>query len=264
MFLDAPYIELEFVLITFAEELPDSWNEEPNMQSFKSFDRHFVFPGKSSCSVLFFKIVFGMKFRLSSCKGNFLILRKCYIFFFSGEQVHILACLSACKQDTEVITPFKVAAMMSKTGIGRSAKKQNGEVTHGSSPVSAVASSPDANEIDDNGNDKTDPKKDVSTGESLLRMEDHRRQTEMLLQRFRNSHFFARIAEADEPLWSKRKTQETFRESTEMIGGKLGAYDDKKILPADKENPDASTSGGVARNGFKCSSLANGDIVVCF
>ncbi|KAK1425933.1 hypothetical protein QVD17_21298 [Tagetes erecta] len=205
------------------KELPDCWNKELNMQSFKSFDRHFVFP---------------------------------------GEQVHILACLSACKQDTEVITPFKVAAMMSKTGIGRSAKKQNGEVIHGSSPVPEVALSPDANEMDDNGNDKTDPKKDVSTGESLLRMEDHRRQTEMLLQRFRNSHFFARIAEADEPLWSKRKTLETFRESTEMIGGKLGAYDDKKILPADKENPDASTSGGVARNGFKCSSLANGDIVV--
>ncbi|KAI3733604.1 hypothetical protein L6452_13049 [Arctium lappa] len=109
-------------------------------------------------------------------------------------------------------------------------------------------------------------------GESLLRMEDHKRQTEMLLQRFRNSHFFARTAETDEPLWSKRKTQETFRESTEMIGGKFTSYDVESIKGADKNpllkalvdrgNLDASTSGGVARNGFKCSSLANGDIVV--
>ncbi|XP_076914805.1 uncharacterized protein LOC143573926 [Bidens hawaiensis] len=184
------------------KELPDHWNEEPDMLSFKSFDRPFVFP---------------------------------------GEQVHILACLSACKHEAEVITPFKVAELMSKNG-----KKQNGEV----SP--SVSGSPVTQ-------DKTGPKKDMSTGESLLRMEDHRRQTEMLLQRFRNSHFFARVAEADEPLWSKRKTQETFRESTEMVGGKLS---DKKILPVDGENPDASTSGGVARNGFKCCSLVNGDIVV--
>ncbi|XP_024990399.1 uncharacterized protein LOC112524689 isoform X2 [Cynara cardunculus var. scolymus] len=177
------------------KELPESWSEEPDMLSFRSFDRPFVFP---------------------------------------GEQVHILACLSGYKQDTEIITPFKVAEMMSKNGNGRNAKKQNGE--------------------------------------SLLRMEDHRRQTEMLLQRFRNSHFFARTAEADEPLWSKRKTQETFRESTEMIGGKFTAHDVESIKGADKNpllkasvdrgNLDASTSGGVARNGFKCSSLANGDIVV--
>lgn len=175
------------------KELPDNWSEEPDMLSFRSFDRPFVFP---------------------------------------GEQVHILACLSGYKQDTEIITPFKVAEMMSKNG--RNAKKQNGE--------------------------------------SLLRMEDHKRQTEMLLQRFRNSHFFARTAEADESLWSKRKTHKTFRESTEMIGGKFTSYDVESIKGADKNplqkasvdrgNLDASTSGGVARNGFKCRSLANGDIVV--
>ncbi|KAL7586860.1 hypothetical protein Lser_V15G37643 [Lactuca serriola] len=216
------------------KELPDSWNEEPDMLSFKAFDRPFVFP---------------------------------------GEQVHILACLSAYKQDTEIITPFKVAEVMSKNGIGPNAKKQNGEVN--GSPVSA-ATSPDAHGTPQNANDildeKTDPKKDLSTGESLLRMQDHRRQTEMILQRFRNSHFFARTAESDEPLWSKRKTQETFRESTEMIGGKFTTYDvdsnkgsEKKALlntSVDRGSLDGSTSGGVARNGFKCSSLANGDIVV--
>lgn len=190
------------------EELSDSWNEEPDMLSLRSFDRPFVFP---------------------------------------GEQVHILACLSAYKQDTEIITPFKVAEVMSKN-----AKKQNGEILHGSPAVGSSHYS------DENA---SDPKKDVSTGESLLRMEDHRRQTEMLLQRFRNSHFFARTAEADEPLWSKRKSH---RESADMTGGKLSAYDDddKKALSVDRGSLDANTSGGVARNGFKCSSLANGDIVV--
>ncbi|XP_071691039.1 uncharacterized protein [Rutidosis leptorrhynchoides] len=198
------------------KELPGSWNEEPNMLSFKSFDRSFVFP---------------------------------------GEQVHILACLSACKQDTEIITPFKVAEMMSKN-----AKKPNGEMVHGS-----LVSSPSARDSSDGSGSKTESKKDKFTGESLLRMEDHKKQTEMLLQRFRNSHFFARTAESDEPLWSKRKTQETFRESTEMIGGRLSAYDNKKSVPntlVDRGSPDASTSGGVARNGFTCCSLANGDIVV--
>ncbi|KAI3516388.1 hypothetical protein L1887_15303 [Cichorium endivia] len=160
---------------------------------------------------------------------------------------------------------------MTKNGIGPNAKKQNGDIN--GSPVSAV-SSPEAHGTTPTANDilesKTDPEKDLSTGESLLRMQDHRRQTEMLLQRFRNSHFFARTAESDEPLWSKRKGQETFRESTEMIGGKFSAYDsnkgvEKKALlntSVDKGNLDGSTSGGVARNGFKCSSLANGDIVV--
>ncbi|KAJ9554264.1 hypothetical protein OSB04_018309 [Centaurea solstitialis] len=217
------------------KELPDNWSEEPDMLSFKSFDRPFVFP---------------------------------------GEQVHILACLSGYKQDTEIITPFKVAEMMSKNG--RNAKKQNGEIMHESAPVHEVVLSPDVHDLDQNANNilevKTDTKKDASTGESLLRMEDHNRQTEMLLQRFRSSHFFARTAEADEPLWSKRKTQEKFRESTEMIGGKFTAYDVESIkgadknprpkAPVDRGNLDASTSGGVARNGFKCSSLANGDIVV--
>ena len=77
---------------------------------------------------------------------------------------------------------------MSKNGIGLNAKNQNGEAN--GSPVSAVTS-PDAHVTTQNANDiqdeKTDPKKDLSTGESLLRMQDHKRQTEMILQKFRNS-----------------------------------------------------------------------------
>ncbi|XP_022881010.1 uncharacterized protein LOC111398324 [Olea europaea var. sylvestris] len=52
-------------IIIPCKEIPDKWTEAPNIHSFLSLDRNFVFP---------------------------------------GEQVHILACLSAYKQDMEIIT----------------------------------------------------------------------------------------------------------------------------------------------------------------
>lgn len=130
-----------------------------------------------------------------------------------GEQVHILACLSACKQDIEIITPFKVAAVMSKNGMGQKPEKQNGNVKEGTNLVSREGEvSTDAQVTDQNGNEPSkreiDLKKDISTSESILRMENHKRQTEMLLQRFRNSHFFVRIAESGELLWSKKGAPE--------------------------------------------------------
>lgn len=219
------------------KELPDNWSEAPDILSFRSQDRFFVFP---------------------------------------GEQVHILACLSAYKQDTEVITPFKVAEVMSKNGIGQSTKKQNGSIGYESNHVSRrEEGSPEIQDIDQNGSDlligKIDPKKDIS-GESLLRMEDHRRQTETLLQRFRNSHFFARIAESDEPLWSKRRTHDVYPESSGMVGEKFIA-DGVETKKSSKSKPplnaavdrgsfNATASGGVARNAVKCCSLSNGDMVV--
>lgn len=134
------------------KELPDGWIEESDMLQFKSLDRPFVFP---------------------------------------GEQIHILACLSACKQ------------------------------------------------------------------------EEYRRQTEELLKRFKNSHFFARISEADEALWSRRKSQEAFQGSKAAIGGKFIPIEScKDDVSVDRGSLEASTSGGVAKNDVKCSLLANGDIVV--
>lgn len=172
-----------------------------------------------------------------------------------GEQVHILACLSACKQDTEIITPFKVAAVMKQNG--------NTGITSGSvSPGEAV----DDGSVSENGNANISPQKEVSTGENLLRLEDYKRQTESLVQRFNSSHFFARIAESDEPLWSKRKAME---EVSDMIGADdsdtVKTLKKKLSLSAstDKGNFDARTSGGVARNAVKCCALSNGDIVVC-
>uniref|UniRef100_A0A5B7B8W0 Uncharacterized protein n=1 Tax=Davidia involucrata TaxID=16924 RepID=A0A5B7B8W0_DAVIN len=226
-----------FITIPY-KELPDNWSEAPDILSFRSLDRLFVFP---------------------------------------GEQVHILACLSACKQDTEIITPFKVAAVMSKNGIGQSTKKLNGNIGYETNRVSGrVEVNPDAQEMDQKSEDplkeRIDPQKDISASESLLRMEDHRKQTETLLRRFRNSHFFVRIAESDEPLWSKRSALEASLQSSEIGGEKFTADDagtrktSKNRTPQnaiiDRGNFDASVSGGLARNAVKCCSLSNGDIVV--
>lgn len=195
-----------------------------------------------------------------------------------GEQIRILACLSAYKQDTEIITPFKVAAVMNKNGIGKSSKKQNGNIGGEAIPDSetVVASSGDQDNQHDGivMKEKIDSVRDVSTGESLLRMEDHKRQTEQLLQRFENSHFFARIAESNEPLWSKRRSQEACFESSAAFEEQLTGDSSETATTSKKKNPvsaaidrgklDSRTSGGLARGAAKCCSLSNGDIVVCF
>ncbi|XP_059446287.1 uncharacterized protein LOC132177835 [Corylus avellana] len=217
------------------KELPNSWNDAPDINSLRSIDRSFVFP---------------------------------------GEQVHILACLSAYKQDTEIITPFKVAAVMSKNGIGQSPKKQNGNIEDGTNSVAGEGQSPDGQDIDKNGEklseEKIDPVENVSASESLLRMEDHRRQTETLLQRFENSHFFVRIADSGDSLWSKKSSHKKSSESLEMNGQDSTANGTQKTAQSiphfnaviDRGNFDANVSGGVARNCIKCCSLSNGDIAV--
>ncbi|XP_061990855.1 uncharacterized protein LOC133709209 isoform X1 [Rosa rugosa] len=216
------------------KELPDNWNDAPDIQSLRSMDRSFVFP---------------------------------------GEQVHILALLSACKQDTEIITPFKLAAAMNKNGLKQSPTKQNGNVEDENDTLSRKGeSSPDSQGTDQNGEtlskEKTDPQKDVSASESLLRMEDHKRQTEILLQRFERSHFFVRIAESGESLWSKKGSSKKSSESSEMDGPEATENGTQKSAVSqlnaivDKGNFDPNVSGGVARNNVKCCSLSNGDIVV--
>ncbi|KAI4314213.1 hypothetical protein L6164_027147 [Bauhinia variegata] len=208
------------------KELPENWNHAPDIQSLRSLDRSFLFP---------------------------------------GEQVHILACLSACKQDTEVITPFKVAAVMTKNGISHASEKENGITDNESHLLHGEG------EINPSGEEqKGDHPTDLPSGESLLRMEDHKRQTALLLDKFENSHFFVRIAESDEPLWSKRGASEKVSNFSEINGQKIstiGTKETAKDTPAvsaviDRGNFDATISGGVARNSMKCCALPNGDIVV--
>ncbi|KAF9673508.1 hypothetical protein SADUNF_Sadunf10G0031500 [Salix dunnii] len=221
-----------WIIIPFGE-LPDDWKNAPDIHSLRSLGRSFVFP---------------------------------------GEQVHIMACLSAYKQDTEIITPFKVAAVMSKNGIGQSPEKQNGNLKGGGGSISAqgeVSSDSQAIGLGGNGasKQKTDPQKDISDSKSLLRMEDYKRQTEMLLQRFKNSHFFVRIAESGEPLWSRKSALD--QEHSEMDSQSKPQRTKKTAdnmfhLSAliDRGKFDANVSGGAARNGVSCCSLSNGDIVV--
>uniref|UniRef100_A0A803MBI0 Uncharacterized protein n=1 Tax=Chenopodium quinoa TaxID=63459 RepID=A0A803MBI0_CHEQI len=205
------------------KKLPDDWDSAPDIQSFHSLDRSFVFP---------------------------------------GEQVHILACLSASKQDTEIITPFKVAAVMNKNGYAQGPKVQNGNVAEqeshsGTQPM----------ELDDNVDAKNVNRHqvDVSASESYLRMENHRRQVQTLLQRFKESHFFVRIAEAGELLWSDRSTIEepdTVDDTDSMDNNETAGSRTSISAVIDSGRFDARASGGVARNSIKCCSLANGDIVV--
>lgn len=191
----------------------------------------------------------------------------------TGEQVHIVACLSACKNDTEIITPFKVAALMSKNGIGHSPNKENGNIEPRNKSVAGEEQlSPSAQ--DENKENlpkaKADHPADVSSGESLLRMEVHKRQTASLLDKFKSSHFFVRICESDEPLWSKHGSSKKSI-SSETNGQNISSIEVKETVKhessisavIDRANFDATISGGVARNSVKCCALPNGDIVVC-
>lgn len=194
-----------------------------------------------------------------------------------GEQVHILACLSSSKQETEIITPFKVAAMMSNNGIGRSTKEKGGETEDEiNSMLQKVGVNPNGEDTCHAGenqlNEKIDSEKDISVSESLLRMEDHKRKTEILLQKFKNSHFFVRIAESGGPLWAKRTGAETSLQFSETAAAKSTVIKARTIAKEigafaaviDKGNFNANLSGGVARNVVDCCSLSDGDIVVCF
>ncbi|KAE9598005.1 hypothetical protein Lalb_Chr16g0392581 [Lupinus albus] len=216
------------------KELPENWNHVSDIQSLRNLDRSFLFP---------------------------------------GEQVHILACLHACRQDTEIITPFKVAAVMNKNGIGHSPQKENGNIENRNNSVSEewqLRNSSQEPKEDNLSKTKMDHPANVSDGESLLRMEVQKRQTALLLQKFENSHFFVRISESDEPLWSKRGSSEKLPNSSEMNGEKastVGLKETEKNMSSisaviDRGNFDATVSGGAARNSVKSCALPNGDILV--
>lgn len=177
-----------------------------------------------------------------------------------------MVCLAASKQDAEVITPFRVAALMSKNGSRAQNTKQQRNYIEIASISTGMTSAmngenPDVSveNIKETGGTqsvigKINSEVDISDTESLIRMEDHRNQTEILMKRFRNSEFFVRISESDEPLWSKRNVP-----TRNHIGSKKTSN-----AVVDGEIYDGNASGGMSRNIVKCCSLRNGDIVVCF
>ncbi|KAJ1423596.1 plant/MEB5-like protein [Sesbania bispinosa] len=103
------------------KELFEKWNHVPDIQSLCSLDRSFLFP---------------------------------------GEQAHILACLSACKQDTQ-LTPFKVAALTDTNGISHNPEEENGNIERNNSVFGE-------GELSTSGEEKL---ADISDGEPFLQME---------------------------------------------------------------------------------------------
>ncbi|KAG2629431.1 hypothetical protein PVAP13_3KG430500 [Panicum virgatum] len=213
------------------KSIPDNWNDVSEMLQLRTLDRSFLFP---------------------------------------GEQVHILACLSSSKQDIQVISPFRIAAVMSKNG--NSLQHSTDKFSH------ANANGHDNGTTGENGcqdvdndmqsvelnSDASPSGHDILETQSLLQMEDHKQQIELMLRRFSESNFFVRIAESDEPLWSKKRAT-----TTKMSDGRSDGQGNSKAsrsniynTVSDKGIFDGSTSGGVARDTVKCYSLQNGDIVV--
>ncbi|KAF0916512.1 hypothetical protein E2562_007590 [Oryza meyeriana var. granulata] len=214
-------------------ELPDNWNGLSNMLQLQPLDRPFLFP---------------------------------------GEQVHILACLSASKQDARVISPFRIAAVMSKDGnyLQYSTNKsshatENGDTDGKNGENGSQVVKDDMQSIELNS-EMSPSKQDILETESVLRLEDHKQQIESMLQRFKKSNFFVRIAESDERLWSKKRLavskvpeEQSYPDNQENNkASRSNVYN----TISDKGVFDGSTSGGVARGTARCYALQNGDIVV--
>lgn len=194
-------------------------------------------------------------------------------FLFPGEQIHILACLSASKQDTQFISPFRIAAVMSKSGNSPqhptkkpSPVSENGDANGTTEENSSPHSVEDNMESVELSDAVSPSKQDVLETESLLRMEDHKQQIENMLQKFKRSNFFVRIAESDEPLWSKKRVAATKAANEESYSDNLGnntaSRSNAYNTISDKGFFDGNTSGGVARDTARCYALHNGDIVV--
>ncbi|KAF7041344.1 hypothetical protein CFC21_051157 [Triticum aestivum] len=216
------------------KELPGDWSEVSDMLQLRPLDRPFLFP---------------------------------------GEQVHILACLSASKQDMTCISPFRIAAVMSKSGNSprhptnkSSSVSENGDAngTAGENSPHGVEDNMESVELNDKVSSPS--KQDILETESLLRMEDHKEQIETVLQKFKRSNFFVRIAESDEPLWSKKRVAATKTADEQLYSDSQGNNTVSRSTAyntiSDKGVFDGSTSGGVARDTVRCYALQNGDIVV--
>ncbi|KAG9451003.1 hypothetical protein H6P81_010968 [Aristolochia fimbriata] len=215
-------------------KLPEDWKEAADLLSLRALDRSFIFP---------------------------------------GEQLHILACLSASKQETEVITPFKVAAVMSKNGISDQNGRQQNKAPETIPKSSLKVADSDTKE---NGRSEltqeNDKHQDMLDGESILRSESHKERTQTLLARFSNSHFFVRFADTDDEPQTKRNLSESSpshsevgreKSRTSSVGNKRFSHRDSRFNTViDRGSFDASAAGGMARNTVGCCALSNGDIVV--
>lgn len=193
--------------------------------------------------------------------------------FFPGEKMNILVCLSASKQESEIITPFRVAAALSRNGksspkVPEPIETLNKTPVNLNGVVSSITEDASRQKVENNGQTVVTPEDDISSTETLLRMECHKQQTMSILESFRNSNFFVRITEADEQLWSKRNIPSSMnsevvqrRSYSDGLSEKVPKSNAVSVL-IDNGSFDGNASGGVARDTVKCYSLASGDIVV--
>ncbi|XP_062202209.1 uncharacterized protein LOC133904721 isoform X2 [Phragmites australis] len=193
-------------------------------------------------------------------------------FLFPGEQVHILACLSASKQDIQVISPFRVAALMSKNGnslehcTNKSGPVSSNGHDNGTSGKNCCQDMENNRQSVELNGQAAPSKHGILETQSLLQREDHKQQIEHILRRFRESNFFVRIAESDEPLWSKKRVSASKMldgwHYSDSQGNNKASRNTVYNTISDKGIFDGTTSGGVARDTVKCYPLQNGDIVV--
>ncbi|KAL1539407.1 hypothetical protein AAHA92_28029 [Salvia divinorum] len=189
-------------------------------------------------------------------------------FVLAGEQVRVLLCLSPNKRDSGTVRP-------SENVVGQRSLRENEKFVGGTNSVSHSKYASTDKQKDKNGEARgnTHSQKNASTGESIPENDDQRKHTDQLLQRFKDSHFFARIAESNEPLWSERSAQDARFKLVENCKEKLigDSSDTAQTLKTknsttsvviDRGELHSPTSGGVARGAAKCCSLLNGDIVV--
>ncbi|XP_020574324.1 uncharacterized protein LOC110020526 isoform X2 [Phalaenopsis equestris] len=194
---------------------------------------------------------------------------------WTGEQLRLLVCLSAAKHDEEVATPLIVSGFMSKNENSTQFRKHQNEISFSTSAIIAQVKENDmlaANVGPSECSDQALPSCEVGPGQdanitkALLQSEDHELRIKTLLQKLSFSNFFVRVAESDEPLWSKKISAESSSTNSDMAGGIFHAKDGaprKESLSAiiDQGSFDCCASGGVARD-VKCYCLSSGDIVV--
>ncbi|KAJ4734076.1 heat-inducible transcription repressor [Rhynchospora pubera] len=153
-------------------------------------------------------------------------------FLFPGEQLHILVCLSASALNSQSLSPFQPTTSHSLSNPL--------PLHHTNLPTPTQ-----------NGHASTQPdgvQNEETNAQVLSQPDNQKKQADNILQRFRNSSFFARIAQSDDPLWSRKKRAPQGETSYNAV--------------SDKGFFDSTTAGGVARDAAKCFLLSNGDIVV--
>lgn len=208
-----------------SRELPVDWHAHGNMASLMDLDRGFVFP---------------------------------------GERVSIVVYVSSHDPSMpEIITPFRVAAMMEKVN-----QRQEEDIKS-----STTSASHDSLEASGEGQKKDLVAKELhgksAVGGMVLMTEEHKNRSAALLHMFQSSHFFTRISGTEEQVWKKGKISDQATEELDDGTISTSSSEQKRFTEIAEPVPivieggdfDPRNAGGVARNA-RCYSFDNGDVAV--